>query len=71
MPHNDGGIFGPSCQFCAIMGEFAEPYFIAVFSENLLCVAGELFPKTIKTFIRYLMLFYSLTTLATVFFRKY
>lgn len=44
LPHNDCGVFGASCQFCAIVGELAEPDFIAVFCENLLCVAGELFP---------------------------
>ncbi len=45
VPHNDCGVFGPRCQFCAVVGELAEPDFIAVFSENLLSVARELFPK--------------------------
>lgn len=45
MPHDDCGIFGPSCQFCAVIGELAEPHFIAVLSENLLGVARELFPR--------------------------
>lgn len=45
VPHNDCGVFWPGCQFCAIIGELAEPDFIAVFGENLLRVARELFPK--------------------------
>lgn len=43
VPHNDCGVFGTSRQFCAIIGKFAEPDFIAMFSENLLSVAWELF----------------------------
>lgn len=44
MPHNDCGVFGTSCQFCAVVGKLAEPDFVAVLSENLLSVAWELFP---------------------------
>lgn len=44
MPHNDCGVFGTSCQFCAIVRKLAEPDFVAVFSEYLLSVAWELFP---------------------------
>lgn len=45
MPHNNCGVFGPGRQFCAVIGELAEPDFIAVFSKNLLSVARELLPK--------------------------
>lgn len=45
VPHNDCGVFGAGRQFCAVVGELAKPDFIAVFSEDLLSVAGELFPK--------------------------
>lgn len=42
MPHNDCGVFGPGCQFGAIVGKLTKPDFVAVFRENLLSVAGEL-----------------------------
>ncbi len=48
MPHNDCGVFGAGCQFCAVIGELAEPDFIAVFSKCLLSVARELFPNNYK-----------------------
>lgn len=45
MPHDDSGVLGPGRQFCAVVGKLAEPDFVAVLSENLLGVAGELFPE--------------------------
>lgn len=42
VPHNDCGVFGPGCQFGAIVGKLTKPDFVAVFRENLLSVAGEL-----------------------------
>lgn len=44
LPYDDCCVFGPRGQFGAIVGEFAEPYFIAVLCQDLLGVAGELFP---------------------------
>lgn len=44
LPYYDCCVFRSRGQFCAIVGEFTEPDFIAVLGQNLLGVAGELFP---------------------------
>lgn len=49
MPHNDCGVFGSRGQFGAVIGELAEPHFIAVFGEDLLGIARELFPADNNT----------------------
>lgn len=45
LPYNDCRVFGSRGQFGAVVGEFTEPDFIAVLGQNLLGVAGELFPR--------------------------
>ena len=44
LPNDDSRVFGASCQFSAVVGELAEPDFVTVLCEDLLRVAGELFP---------------------------
>ena len=48
MPHDDCGVFGSRGQFGAVIGELTEPHFIAVFGEDLLGVARELFPVDVR-----------------------
>lgn len=51
LPHNNCSVFGPRGQFGAVIGELAEPDFIAVFCENLLSVARKLFPTNTQTHV--------------------
>ncbi len=44
LPYDDRGVFGPRGQLGAVVGELTEPDFIAVLGQDLLGVAGELFP---------------------------
>ena len=49
LPHNDGGVFGACGQFCAVVGELAEPNLVTVLCQDLLGVTGELLSKQTET----------------------
>lgn len=44
LPDNHSCVFRAGGEFGAVVGELAEPDFIAVLCEDLLCVTGKLFP---------------------------